>query len=368
MLWLSPSLLAWSFAAPGAPCNISVDSTTTTAVVRWLHAPVEEGGLATHYVLKWQVKDGIEIHWHPEWVGVGSEQVTLVGLTPGATYGVRVAAVNTQGRQWSAATAFITVKKINLCGPNLHWKAGLLDESEAMRMCGATDFDPTDPDSRGGECSVGYAEYILAGVAAGGTIALVLGSMMLRHPWVRRLAVPEWTSDSTSTTKPLHGGALGYHGGLAEAPRMEAAVATSGEEACSSVLNRWSARCATGSSGEDGSANGTAGDADGSTGAVFSGGCRSRYREDPETQTPLVDRRSRSDPAGGTADHCGRLAASMAVACSTPASGNSLDSLIVTQCGQRIAGGAGSATTLPVVQSSCVAPAAASSSSSNGQL
>ena len=176
---------AWPVASPGAPANVSIEATPSSAHVRWKHAPPSDGGLATHYVIKWMVKDGVEVHWHPEWVGVGSELVTLAELTPGSVYGVRIAAVNTQGRAWAPATTFRTLSGIR-CDMTFHW-GGLIDDADKGILCGdLAQINPMDPEASGG-CSAGYTEYVLAGVAAGATISLVLASTLLNQRCTRRL-------------------------------------------------------------------------------------------------------------------------------------------------------------------------------------
>ena len=45
---------------------------------------------------RWQAKDRHDVQWHPDFVPVGVEYVAIDGLRSGVTYGVRVAAVNTQ--------------------------------------------------------------------------------------------------------------------------------------------------------------------------------------------------------------------------------------------------------------------------------
>ena len=175
----------YPLAAPGAPCNLSVAVTHQSAELRWMHAHHDEGGLATHYVVKWQVKDSEEVHWHPDWLGVGSETLQLAGLFAGNTYGVRVAAVNQQGRAWSAATTFRLLAGIP-CEANMrrHWmEGGLIDQREANELCGpAATWRVSDPETRGSACSGSYTAYALAGIAAGATFGLVIGAGLLRHP------------------------------------------------------------------------------------------------------------------------------------------------------------------------------------------
>ena len=129
------------------------------------------------------------MNWHPDWIGVGNEFVALHGLRPGATYALRVAAVNTQGRAWSEAAVFHTLTAVH-CAETHHWQS-LLDEADTHRVCAAehaalSSATSGDPDARGA-CSVGWTEYLLAGLAAGGTIVVVLLAVLLDMPWGKRV-------------------------------------------------------------------------------------------------------------------------------------------------------------------------------------
>ena len=110
----------WPTLPPGKPLNLSVTVRHSHAFIRWKHAPPVDGGLATHYVAKWQPKDDVEASWFPEYLGVGDELVTLSDLTPGATYGIRVAAINKQGRAWSELAAFTMLTGMK-CDGSWHW-------------------------------------------------------------------------------------------------------------------------------------------------------------------------------------------------------------------------------------------------------
>jgi hypothetical protein len=172
--------------APNAPGNITVTVSPNHASVRWLHS-MHGGGLPTHYVVKYQAKAHTEVLWHPDWVGIGSEIIELQSLYPGRTYALRVAAVNKQGRAWSDAVLFRTLSSIH-CIESQEWLP-LIDEADQRRVCTEerrTTVKSNDPDARG-ECSQGVTEYLFAGVAAAGTIALVLFALLSRHPGVRRL-------------------------------------------------------------------------------------------------------------------------------------------------------------------------------------
>lgn len=174
----------WLLVAPGAPCNLSIAVTHESARLSWAHAMPDEGGLATHYVVKWQVKDSVEVHWHPDWVGVGSESVVLSDLYPGSEYGVRVAAVNQQGRAWSAAATFRLLSAIQCeASMDAHWiEGGLIDQREAIALCGPlAEHHDADPEARRTTCSADYTAYILAGAAAGATFAVVFGAVVRRR-------------------------------------------------------------------------------------------------------------------------------------------------------------------------------------------
>ena len=141
---------------------------------------------------RWQAKDHDEVNWHPDWIGVGNELVELHGLRAGATYALRVAAVSTQGRSWSEAAIFTTLTSVR-CAEARRW-VPLLDEADMHRVCAlehlALSSSTADPDARGA-CSVGWTEYILAGLAAGSTIIIILLSVVLDRPWARKLYFPE---------------------------------------------------------------------------------------------------------------------------------------------------------------------------------
>jgi hypothetical protein len=146
---------AMSGRAPGKPLNLSVTMGLTYARVSWTHGSSTEGGLATHYVAKWQSKDGEEAQWYPEWLGVGDETVSLQSLKPGSTYAIRVAAINKQGRAWSDMAIFTTLTDMR-CDGSWHWNL-LFEVEEVQKLCGKNFLDdPGDPDPRGG-CSVAPA-------------------------------------------------------------------------------------------------------------------------------------------------------------------------------------------------------------------
>ena len=173
--------LASSLAEPPPPCNISVASWTHSAEVRWLHGATggQPATLATHYVVKWQAKNGREVTWHPEWVGLGSEKIELDALSPGHEYALRIAAVNTQGRAWSKVAVFRTLSGVP-CSAVESWQP-LVDESDAIQLCGA-DL-PSEAPHDGCE----LPGYLLAGVAAGGTLALILAAMIGHDQCAARL-------------------------------------------------------------------------------------------------------------------------------------------------------------------------------------
>ena len=72
-------------------------------------------------VRRWQAMDHDEVVWHPDWIGAGNEVVALSGLRAGATYALRVAAVNAQGRAWSEAAVFRTLVGVH-CAETRHWQ------------------------------------------------------------------------------------------------------------------------------------------------------------------------------------------------------------------------------------------------------
>ncbi|KAL1495380.1 hypothetical protein AB1Y20_016749 [Prymnesium parvum] len=175
---------AWRVLPPGKPLNFSVTVWHTHATVEWKHALPSAGGLATHYSAKWQSKDGKDVHWYPDWLGVGAESLTLTSLAPGGSYALRVAAVNRQGHAWSDVTAFTTLPHMQ-CDGYWHW-AQLYSSEEVARLCGGVVDDPSDPDPRA--CSVGSAEYALAGAAAGAMASLVAAAAIARAACARREA------------------------------------------------------------------------------------------------------------------------------------------------------------------------------------
>ena len=170
---------AWNQGSPSAsvapPVNISVLVWHHHAELRWVHDHV--GTLPTHYVVKWQAKGSEEADWHPDWVGVGSEVVVLEDLFPGRTYAARVASVSTQGRAWSKAVVFRTLTPIRCAMSEDYFP--LIDEADQHQLCAEEHTDPEasiDPDAR--KCPPGVTEYLLAGIAAGSTIALVAIAML----------------------------------------------------------------------------------------------------------------------------------------------------------------------------------------------
>jgi len=181
--WLL-NAIEWQTAKPGSPCNVSVTVTHTAAEIQWMHSLPEDGGLATHYVVKWQVKNSQEVHWHPDYVGLGSERIVLADLYAGSEYGVRVAAVNPQGHAWSGAATFRLLSTIQ-CEANMkaHWiEGGLIDQAEANHLCGPyADWRAVDPEARDGACSAGFTSYTLAGVAAGVTASIILIAALRLH-------------------------------------------------------------------------------------------------------------------------------------------------------------------------------------------
>ena len=167
---------------------------------------------------RWQVAGG-DVRWHPDWVGVGNELIELDGLYPASVYGVRVSAVNRQGRSWSPTSLFRTISGIP-CeqGMREEWvEGGLIDELETRRLCGPG-LEPNlrDPDARDEACSAGYFSYILAGLAAGAVMALVFASMFLRNSWAKRLLhmLPEAEATQRLTSSdraPASGIAAAFH-------------------------------------------------------------------------------------------------------------------------------------------------------------
>ena len=182
----------WAVAPPDAPGNISVTVRLQTAEIRWLPGSSGKGNLPTHYVVKWQAKGHDEVIWYPNFVGVGGESIQVHGLYPGWTYAVRVAAVNTQGRAWSPPAVFHALGAIS-CAETNEWEP-LIDDDDEREICsGAYDAivaASDDPDARR-LCDPGVTEYVLAGVAAGGTIALVAFAVLLRHPAFQHHVVPQ---------------------------------------------------------------------------------------------------------------------------------------------------------------------------------
>ena len=175
---------------PGPPGNVSVTVWPHHAEVHWRHAEDEGFGLPTHYVVKWQEVDSHEILWHPDWIGVGNELVVLRGLRSSGSYALRIAAVNTQGRAWSEAVVFRTLANVH-CSDVEHWQP-LLDELDTRRVCAAEHAalrsgTSDDPDARGA-CAVGWTEYVLAGLAAGGTLVVVLLAVMFDGSFTERPA------------------------------------------------------------------------------------------------------------------------------------------------------------------------------------
>ena len=130
-------------------------------------------------VVRWQKKDHHEVNWHPDFIGVGDESIVLRDLRAGATYALRVAAVNTMGRAWSDAAVFSTLAPVH-CADTHHWQP-LLDEADTLRVCHAehTAYGADDDPDGDGECAVGWTEYLLAGLAAGGTIVVLLIAVVL---------------------------------------------------------------------------------------------------------------------------------------------------------------------------------------------
>jgi hypothetical protein len=174
---------AWLMAQPAPPCNISVTSWPHSAEIRWLHGAGR--GLATHYVIKWQEREQPEVLWHPEWVGVGAERIVLRELRPGRAYALRIAAVNTQGRAWSQVAVFQTVSRVR-CADAQQWRP-LLEEADVAEACGD---DAGADDELGVYAGCSMLEYVFAGIAAGGTIALIGVAMLMHHPCMRGLLAP----------------------------------------------------------------------------------------------------------------------------------------------------------------------------------
>ena len=176
LLCLAATASAWKQLPPGRPRNVTVDANMHEARITWAHAPSDEGGLATHYAIKWQMKDMDTVEWYPDFVGIGQEAVVLDGLLHGVQYAFQIAAMNPQGRAWSGAVRFTTLARVR-CEETFHWSS-LLDRAEIERMCGDESLDdPSDPDPRG--CSVGMNEYVLAGIAAGATLGFVISAVLL---------------------------------------------------------------------------------------------------------------------------------------------------------------------------------------------
>ena len=103
LLCLAATASAWKQLPPGRPRNVTVDANMHEARITWAHAPSDEGGLATHYAIKWQMKDMDTVEWYPDFVGIGQEAVVLDGLLHGVQYAFQIAAMNPQGRAWSGA-------------------------------------------------------------------------------------------------------------------------------------------------------------------------------------------------------------------------------------------------------------------------
>lgn len=167
--------------SPARPCNVTVASMSTGgATVTWKQG--EGGGVPTHYTAKWQAKDGIELNWYPDYVGVGHESLTISNLAPAMDFAVQVAAINKQGRAWSDLILFSTLEAIP-CEESFHdafhWGA-IIDSNDVDSKCrhDLGNRRPSDPDPR--SCSVGSFEYILAGIAAGCINAFMLLGVFLR--------------------------------------------------------------------------------------------------------------------------------------------------------------------------------------------
>lgn len=171
-----PATLRWPIATPGDPVNISVAVTHASATVSWQHASATDGGLATHYVIKWQVRGGEAVQWFPEWVSVGEETMHIPDLDPGSEYAVRIAAVNTQGRAWSAMTVFSTLDDAR-CGMTWHWH-GILDTSDIVALCGRHERGKEDDPSPRSACTASWAEYAMAGLAAGAAMSFVCAGLL----------------------------------------------------------------------------------------------------------------------------------------------------------------------------------------------
>lgn len=191
-----PRARATSFLAPAAPVNATVLVWHHRAELRWLAE--RDGGTPTHYVVKWQHKGREEVHWHPDWVGVGSEHVILDDLFPGRTYAARIAAVNTQGRAWSQPVVFKTLAPIRCAESEDYFP--LIDEADQHLLCVQEHADPeasTDPDAR--DCPPGVTEYLLAGMSAGITIALVaiamVGKLQQQQPVPRPTRLSDQLAD-----------------------------------------------------------------------------------------------------------------------------------------------------------------------------
>ena len=188
----------WGDRSPGRPRNFTVTANTTSCELEWRHASASDGGLSTHYVLKWMKKDGRDIEWYPNWVSVGKgglSSILLTGLAPGREYAVRVASVNPQGRNWSLPVSFQTLAAVR-CDETAHWR-GLLEDADAAELCGpGSDLRYDDPDGR--TCGVSSMEYVLAGTAAGVAMALVFTAMLLRRTCFRLLC-----SIDPVTTSPI---------------------------------------------------------------------------------------------------------------------------------------------------------------------
>ena len=109
ILDLSRLPLGPSTTVPGAPTGVSAAATSTTAATITWSAPADDGGSTiTGYVIQESVNGGAYAErGRPS---ASPTQVDVAGLTPGAMYQYRVAAINAQGTgSFSAASAPLTM-------------------------------------------------------------------------------------------------------------------------------------------------------------------------------------------------------------------------------------------------------------------
>jgi serine protease len=109
--------LAPSATVPGAPTGLAAAATsTTTATITWA-APADDGGVAiTGYVLEESVNGSA--YAERDRPSATPPQIEVAGLTPGATYQYRIAAINAEGTgAFSAPSAPLTMPTTDVTAP-----------------------------------------------------------------------------------------------------------------------------------------------------------------------------------------------------------------------------------------------------------